>query len=331
MSFVSLTDAEIAVDKPITQSLFQKIKDNFDTLNGYIAGGGASGVANGSAEIDSDLDDVPDGWTASEYTGGTVGIYATAPKHGSAAFYMTHPGGAGNGGGTFTSDYVPCSDLVPVVVGFIHWATAAGMKNQVNLLWYDDDLVALGTPSSTVYSSTANPTSAAAKSASVAPVKGARYYRLQLVGGYTDTNVAGTAYFDSVSTSQPMVTYNASSSGMVVGGMTGYVSCANQSYTKCAEGVAPVEGTLYSSLWMKTTAETAYARLYINGSAIGTEHQTTSSFFVVKNDSSIQVKRGDLIQLYMKVSAGGATAQVQHWVLRSTSADNISFFLQGLA
>jgi len=329
MSFVSLTDAEIAVDKPITQSLFQKIKDNFDALNGSSAGV-VNGIGNGSAEIDTDADDVPDGWTASEYTGGTIGIYATAPEHGTYAFYMTHPGGAGNGGGTFTSDYVPCSDLQPINVKFIHWATAAGMKNQVRVLWYDEDKVALGTPSAIAYTSTANPTSAAVFSKSVAAQSGARYYRVQIVGGYTDTNVAGTAYFDGVESSQG-IGYTAGSGGYIVGQMSANVSTASTSYTKCAEGVVPCDGTLYSSLYMSTDNNTtSYARIYVNGVATGTEHSTIASVTPQnKTDASISVARGDLLQIYIKAGSG-VVVRVHSWVLRSTTGEQVSFGIEGI-
>jgi len=325
MSFVSLTDAEIAVDKPITQSLFQKIKDNFDSLNGYIAGGGSAGVSNGSAEIDSDADDVPDGWTASEYTGGTIGIYTTAPEHGAAAFYMTHPGGAGNGGGTFTSDYVACDDMMTVSVDFIHWATAAGMKNQVNILWYDEDKVALGTPSTNAYSSTSNPTSATRFQRAVVPQSGARYYRVQLVGGYTDTDVTGTAYFDGVSSAQDQnIGYGASSSGVVVGGFFAAETYDfHGGYTKAAEFLASQSGTVYITFYLQDSGsnDTSYARIYVNGVATGTAHSiNTAGGRVEKTDSAISVSKGDYLQLYV-YSTGASTEDtvVDTFLIKSLS------------
>lgn len=199
MAFDALTEAETAAGKPVTQPFLRKIKDNFDHLYGTTGSASSGGVPNGSFEIDSDVNGVPDQWDASAYSGGSVAIDATNAVHGLNCIKMVHPGGAGNGGGTLRSDYIECSAFVRTTIGFIHWATAAGMKNQVLAHYYDKDHVELGSGSpATIYSSTANPTSATAFSYREMPPSGAKYIKIKLVGGYTDTNVAGTAYFDDI-------------------------------------------------------------------------------------------------------------------------------------
>ena len=71
MSYSALTTDETTAGKPGKQSLFRKIKDNFDYLYSLIASQSAgAGVPNGSFEIDSDSDGVPDNWTRSLYSGG---------------------------------------------------------------------------------------------------------------------------------------------------------------------------------------------------------------------------------------------------------------------
>lgn len=155
-----------------------------------------SGVQNGSFEVDSDGSGAPDGWTFSAYAGGTVAQDTTAPAHGAAAVKIIHPGGVGSGGGELASDYVPCDQLTMKFLSFIHWASAAGMKNRVIIKYYTAGKIYIS--SATLYESTANPATPTNFIIGFTPPATARYYKVILVGGYTDTNVAGTAYFDGL-------------------------------------------------------------------------------------------------------------------------------------
>jgi hypothetical protein len=194
VAFNSIPSAWIVSGRFAIQSLWQYIKDNFDYLYTTIGGLSAVDVPNGSFEIDSDSDGVPDRWTISLYPGGARGIYTTAPADGAQALYFTHPGGAGNGGGYADSDYMPVSSVRAESLCWIHWATAAGMKNQVIIRFYDKGKVYLS--STTLYDSTSNPTSATLALSSFLPPASARFMKVRCVGGESSVNVAGTAYFD---------------------------------------------------------------------------------------------------------------------------------------
>ena len=194
---------EIEAGDAVTTTLMNKIRDSLLFLNGAVGGNLANDIFNGNFENDSDGDGVPDFWSKTDnhgttYPGGSVAFETTSPLSGAQSIKMVHPGGASNGGGLLESDYYECSDVAPFWLGFIHYASAAGMKNQVIVYWYDEDQVAHGTPSTTAYNSVNNPTSATYHLAWCAPPSGARYYTVGLVGGFTDTDVAGTAYFDAV-------------------------------------------------------------------------------------------------------------------------------------
>lgn len=196
MAFISLDAGELVQDKPFTTDLALQIKDNFDALNGSLTSLASSDIPNGSFEVDSDSDGLPDNWTRATYPGGTVERETTTVAHGEASIKMVHPGGGGNGGGYATSDYVACSEFYPVVLQMIHWATAAEMKNQVIFYWYTAAKVACAVPSTTVYDSTANPTTATLLICGATPPATARFFKVRLVGGESSVNVAGTAYFD---------------------------------------------------------------------------------------------------------------------------------------
>ena len=156
------------------------------------------GLINGSFEHAWLNSTAPFGWLLGLYAGGTSGFYTTSPAQGSQSYYFVHPGGASNGGGFIVSDSIPCSPLFDIEVSGIYWATVAGMKNMVTLYWFDEDKAALaGAEKYTrLYDSISNPTSATAGEWQARPPATARFCHLHLAGGYTDTDVAATAYFD---------------------------------------------------------------------------------------------------------------------------------------
>lgn len=198
MPFEALTTTETSAGKAIIQALMRKIKANFDALFGILGTIAGSDIPNGSFEVDSTGLGTPDGWTLFTYPGGTVERDTATVAHGEASLKMVHPGGGGNGGGYATSDYVACNQLEKLALKFIHWATAAGMKNQVIIYWYTAAKVACATPSTTLYDSTANPTTATSFVKEALPPATARFFKVRVVGGESSVNVAGTAYFDGL-------------------------------------------------------------------------------------------------------------------------------------
>jgi hypothetical protein len=195
MSYKALTTAEIAVKKPVTNALMTKVKGNFDYL--YSEAGGAPQLpVNGSFETDTDGDGIPDNWTRSLYPGGSGGLYTAAPAHGAKAAYFTHPGGAGNGGGYLTSSYIEVSQLQTLALFYILWCTAAGMRNLVTVDYYTAAKASNG--NTHIYDSTSNPTSATLYCSQFTPPANTRYIKIHVLGGYSETDVAGTAYFDGL-------------------------------------------------------------------------------------------------------------------------------------
>ena len=97
MGYDAILSTEVDVDSPGKAELFQKIKDNFDYLYSLI--GGPVEVPNGSFEIDTDADGVPDNWTLNLYAGGSAAFDTTTPAHGANAYKFTRASGASNGRG----------------------------------------------------------------------------------------------------------------------------------------------------------------------------------------------------------------------------------------
>jgi len=210
MSWNPISNGEIDVRKSVSQGLWQKVKDNFDYLYGKALFD--AGILNGSFEIDADNNGVPDNWTVTLYAGGLYKLDESVPAHGYRAFSFTHPGGANNGGGYIESGLYEIADVRTYLIGFILWGSVAGMKNLVHIRYYDKNKNYIGTDDDTLYAasnegneliyrSTSNPTTATYFVRGFKPPSSplARFMSVRLIGGYTDTNVAGTTYFDNIS------------------------------------------------------------------------------------------------------------------------------------
>jgi hypothetical protein len=199
MSFEALTADQIAAGSPADQVLFQKIKDDLDFLYGQI-GSLPNSLPNGSFEVDSDADGIPDGGTPNTYAGGSIAIDESSPLHGKRALRITSPGGSGNGGGYWDFDYIEVSSFLSLAVSLLHLSSVSGIHNLVEVRWFDKDKVALtgGDVSTTLYDSAANPTTASYLSASAVPPTGARFAKVRLTGAKNDNTTAGYAVFDCV-------------------------------------------------------------------------------------------------------------------------------------
>lgn len=243
MPFVSIDSADIQVKKPLTQGLMQKIKDSLDFLYGQLGFVSSESVANGSFQLDTDGDGIPNEWTRNLYAGGSGGVTSADHAEGDICLAMTSPGGAGNGGAYFDSNYIPCSSLSPRVLGLAHKSTYTGLHNQVQVLYYDAAKVYLST--ATLYDSTSNPTDWTYYLLGIAPPAGARWMKIRLVGGNSDVTGAGTAYFDAL-TLQPLVMRNLS-------GARGQAFPDSTSWTTFVDVASMVVNLPYRGLKMNLT------------------------------------------------------------------------------
>lgn len=299
MPYNAITDAEIASGKPIPTTLMAKVQANDAYFYGLSGSQTSSlGIINGSFEIDSDADGVPDSWTRNLYPGGTGSLYTTAPAHGAQSWSFVHPGGVSNGGGYLDSDYFEVSPQILYLVRFILWATAAGMKNMVQIRYYDKDQAELesGSPE-TIFTTTTNPASATPYIVQFNPPATTCYARVRLIGGYTDTDVAGTAYFDDVGLAVAQAGSAAAPASHAIGGVA---------YAKFKEIVVSRSGDYFTSFFMSHEntggGGEAYGKIYVNGSPVGAEHMVTAPEGQIRNGVFMDLLPGlivgDAVQLY---------------------------------
>ena len=85
------------------------------------------------------------------------------------------------------------------------------------------------------------------------------------------------------------------------------------SYIKLKEILCPADGILTTKFTIRTSSANndSWGKIYVNGGAVGDEHNNPSNIFIEYTDESIPVAKNDLIQVYCKVEAGGFRVYVK--------------------
>lgn len=81
------------------------------------------------------------------------------------------------------------------------------------------------------------------------------------------------------------------------------------SYSEAYRLTVPRDGVISTKMFLKSSLFSVYARIYVNGSPVGTE-RTTSSATYQEYDENITVEAGDLLQIYTKGSPSPANGAV---------------------
>lgn len=196
MPFTTITAPAVGDPTKLT-ALAQAIIDDLNYLHANFVSS-RDIIPNGSFELDSDANNEPDQWTkAASGLGGTYTLTTTAGNfiHGGKALSMTHPGGAGNGGYTAkSSNFLDWSEKRPLLLAWAQKASAAAMRNKVEIEWYDSAQALIST--SAIYDSQANPTSWTEQRGGAWPAANTRYAKIKITGGDTSVSTGGTVYWD---------------------------------------------------------------------------------------------------------------------------------------
>ena len=145
-----------AAGAPVDNPLFTDIIAQLGVLTGQESGAANAcdvpPIPNGSFEIDSNGTVNPNNWGFSPFTGGAGIVTNNDSSHGRYSYRVTHPGGAGNGGGTLTlmpspayTVTLPCSIGQAFTLMFDTKATLPGIRTKVILRWFDGSMAQIGT------------------------------------------------------------------------------------------------------------------------------------------------------------------------------------------
>lgn len=151
------------------------------------------GLPNPSFDNDANNDGVPDDWTVYYYPPYGTGGLTNNSVDGGKAFYFTHNGASGSGGGYIESSLVNVFNDF----SFYYYATNPALMVKAQVLCYDASKNYIKTLD--VYSSTSNPTAwTRVEIKNIIKPLNTRYMKIRLIGGAPSVAVSGSVYFDDV-------------------------------------------------------------------------------------------------------------------------------------
>lgn len=317
MPYDRLTDAEIESGEFILASTAKKVQGNEDFFAGQIGTLAAIQISNGSFEIASDAaqPNLPDNWELSRFPNGVFVLDTTLPRHGGKIAKFTHPSGAGNGGGQLISDYFETTPDRDWRLWLSFWATNAAVRIQFIIQYFDEDQVSLGADETLYNNNSSNPTSVARRSYNLTVPAGARYLKVKLVGGATDTNpgVSTDIYFDDVMFDNE---HNFETGTVVFASSLVLDSTVLTTLTKSKEIVLDRDGDISTSFDLQDIgAGNGEARVYVNGSPAGTLRINGGVGWLTYTENLTGLEKGDLVQLYFRHSTGASAANIRNFKL----------------
>jgi hypothetical protein len=319
--WVTIVDAAIDPDSPLDAQLLTAFRDdlinlrewigasyfagaiqdhNHDSANSALVPVGPNLLRNGSFENGGTA-----GWTITQYTGGTVAPSTTTPLDGANSLAFTSTVLANGGGDATSNEYVPVTEGNSYALYLAVLASVINVSSKVEILWYDKNEASVS--SSTVYSSSNDPTTLTEVALAVTAPATARFMRVKLTGGVPATGSAtGTIYFDGLvlSTDVQLLPLAAGNSSIAVIPASAFNTVTTPIASTLVEYFNAriyKTGTYRTSFALALTAGGS-ARIYKNGAAFGTLRTTAATF-----TEDLSFNAGDTIQLFVGGSGGATT------------------------
>jgi hypothetical protein len=204
MAFDNISTAELSAGKPITNELMEKFRNRDEFLNGQVGTLSAVTISNPSFEVsDTSVAGGAANWTFTALLGGGATIDTSTSIHGAQSVQITHPGGAGNGGGFYESDFFSVSTLSGYSIEYSQ-NIKGGAVPRAEVIRYNrnqstiDEVILERT---TIIGTTGEFTpvqSGFLPSTVITTKTSVSFIKLRLIGGTTDHSTAGTVNFDNV-------------------------------------------------------------------------------------------------------------------------------------
>ena len=308
MSYSRLPDAEGEAGEFILASTYTLIQSNQDFFAGQLGTLAAVQISNGSFEIASDAaqPNLPDNWELNRYPNGVFALDTTLPRHGGKIAKFTHPSGVGNGGGQLISDYFETTPDRDWRLWITFWATNAGVRIQFIVQYFDEAQASLGADETLYNDNATNPTSATRKAYNLTVPATARYLKVKLVGGATDTDpgVSTDIYFDDVLLDND---HNFETGSIPFASALVEATTASTSLIKVKEIVIDRDGDISTTFDLKNSdSANSEGRIYVNGVAVGTLRAMLGTTYQTFTEDITGLEKGDLVQLYIRAVSNNA-------------------------
>lgn len=237
-TYSSIANSAIDPDSPITTGLMTALRDNttfvyewlgvtyaagavqnhnHDGVNSVLVPIGPNFLRNPSFESGED------GWTFTDYTGGSHAQETSNDMHGAASMSITSTVLANGGGYAVSNEYVAIAETDEISYRAWLKASTGNVSARIEIIWYDDAESQVSVTQVTDLTNT--PTSATFYAGRATAPSTARYMRMRITGGVPAAGSAtGTVYFDGLGFAPAVVrdhlkTTTASGSQGITGGV----------------------------------------------------------------------------------------------------------------
>lgn len=304
----------------------EDVIDNLNFLNGQIGSLAADDILNGSFEVEG-ATGIPANWERTLFAGGAGAFETANPMHGEQGYKFTHPGGGGNGGGSLESEYFAIGEIRNLILAWMHYVSAAGMHETVEVKYYTATQVFISTQ--TIYDSTSNPTTATNYQLPLVIPATARFIKVKVIGGDDNVDVAGDSFWDGIRiVKEPLLDADATEAPWQNVSVTTQptIACSPAEKSTASGSLVLLKafrlargGTLGVNVFYKTSGSgTAYAKIYRNGSPLSLELDTVATTYTSAAWLLSGWSAGDLIELYGRQS-GGTTARFADFSIHSNT------------
>jgi len=295
-AWVVVADAAVDPDSPLDTVLMTALRDRDIFLYEWLGLSFAAGAVQNHRHdgVDSALvpvgpnalrngsfEDGVDGWTFTDFTGGSHAISALNHRHGALALEITSTVLANGGGDAIANEYSLISEADLLALKFWMWASIAGVSSKLEVVWYDSTKAQISV--SVVQSYTDMPTAATFHRAAVTAPANARFYRVKITGGVPGSGTAtGTIRFDGIEAGSTGIIQTMILSG-AVGQAQLKTATASGSVTVVSVNSFTLTGGTYS-IWTASAEEGA------NGSGMLFGNGDTAAGVIGLHNNSVDAK-----------------------------------------
>ncbi len=210
-AWVSVADSAVDPDSPLDSQLMTGLRDDLIHLREWLGASFEAGAVQDHNHDGSNSALIPvgpnllrngsfenggtDGWTMTQYTGGTVATNTSNPLDGATSLAFTSTVLANGGGDATSNEFIPVTGGLPYTLNGAVKAGAANLSGKLEVLWFDNTQSSIST--SVAFTSNSLPTSSTPVGGTVSAPATARYMTVKVTGhiaGSSAPVTTGTLY-----------------------------------------------------------------------------------------------------------------------------------------